>query len=455
VRGAAGIRYPDPEFSIAKYIPTLLGSSRSVTLQDVMFEIDRHTNFSSCFRNRLPRGGNTEIDIRLLFATVLSLGTNLGHTELARASKLFSEKALKDTENSWVSIANLQRANDCLVKTIQSLSLPTIYNENNGRLHTSSDGKKVVVNVNSLLANYSYKYYGKEQGISVNSFLDEKQSFFHVNVLTSSDREAPYVLEGLVSSKHTLMQDDIEEHIHSTDTHGYTEAVFAGLYLMDVSFAPRIKNVHHQTLYAYHSKSTQKYSDSPLAPKSQINKKLILDNWDDILRLMASMKLKRCSSSQMLKMLSSSERDNTLYKAFKEFGRLLKTHFILNYVDDEELRQNIQKQLNRVELGQKLADKVLFGRNGKLQVGLHDEVQLVMASNTLLRNMIILWNYLFLSDYCLTLDSEEQRAKVIESISTGSVIAWAHMNFMGIYEFNPVGKSRFNATLNKMRNVSI
>ena len=453
--GTWRIRYPDPEFSIAKYIPTLLGSSRSVTLQDVMFEIDRHTNFSSCFSNRLPRGGNTEIDIRLLFATVLSLGTNLGHTELARASKLFSEKALKDTENSWVSITNLQRANDCLVKTIQSLSLPTIYNENNGRLHTSSDGKKVVVNVNSLLANYSYKYYGKEQGISVNSFLDEKQSFFHVNVLTSSDREAPYVLEGLVSSKHTLMQDDIEEHIHSTDTHGYTEAVFAGLYLMDVSFAPRIKNVHHQTLYAYHSKSTQKYSDSPLAPKSQINKKLILDNWDDILRLMASMKLKRCSSSQMLKMLSSSERDNTLYKAFKEFGRLLKTHFILNYVDDEELRQNIQKQLNRVELGQKLADKVLFGRNGKLQVGLHDEVQLVMASNTLLRNMIILWNYLFLSDYCLTFDSEEQRAKVIESISTGSVIAWAHINFMGIYEFNPVGKSRFNATLNKMRNVSI
>ena len=157
----------------------------------------------------------------------------------------------------------------------------------------------------------------------------------------------------------------------------------------------------------------------------------------------------------MLKMLSSSERDNTLYKAFKEFGRLLKTHFILNYVDDEELRQNIQKQLNRVELGQKLADKVLFGRNGKLQVGLHDEVQLVMASNTLLRNMIILWNYLFLSDYSLTLDSEELRAKVIESISTGSVIAWAHINFMGIYEFNPVGKSRFNATLNKMRNVSI
>ncbi|MDT0581504.1 Tn3 family transposase [Brumicola blandensis] len=451
--GSWRIRYPDPEFSIAKFIPTILGASRSVTIQDVMFEIERHTEFSNCFRNRLPRSGNTEVDIRLLFATILSLGTNLGHTELARASKLFSEKALKDTENSWVSIANLQRANDCLVKTIQSLALPTIYNESDGRLHSSSDGKKVVVNVNSLLANYSYKYYGKEQGISVNSFLDEKQSFFHVNVLTSSDREAPYVLEGLVSSKATITEDEIIEHYHSTDTHGYTEAVFAGLHLMDVSFAPRIKNVHEQTLYAYGSQSTSKHFDSPIAPKTQINKKLILDNWDDILRLMASMKLKRCSASQMLKMLSSSERDNTVYRAFKEFGRLLKTHFILNYIDDEELRQKIQKQLNRVELGQKLADKVLFGRNGKLQVGLHDEIQLVMASNTLIRNMIILWNYLFLSDYCLSLDTFEERDSVVKSISTGSVISWAHINFMGIYEFNPVASSQFKSTLKQMRNV--
>lgn len=167
------------------------------------------------------------------------------------------------------------------------------------------------------------------------------------------------------------------------------------------------------------------------------------------------MKLKRCSASQMLKMLSSSECDNTLYKAFKEFGRLLKTHFILNYIDDQELRQNIQKQLNRVELSQKLSDKVLFGRNGKLQVGLQDKIQLVMASNTLLRNMIILWNYLFLSDHCLSLSSHDERVNVIKSISTGSVIAWAHINFMGIYEFNPVVRSQFQSTLKQMRDVSI
>jgi TnpA family transposase len=448
-------KYPEPEFSSAKYIPSLLGASSAVTLQDIMFEIERQTSFSTCFKNRLPTGGKTEMDPRLLFATILSLGTNLGHTDLARASRFVSAKVLRDIENGWVSTANLKSANDLLIKTIQSLSLPSVFNNENGVLHSSSDGKKVVVNVNSLLANYSYKYYGKEQCISVNSFLDEKQSFFHVNVLTSSDREAPYVLEGLVSSAHTLMHEDIFEHKHSTDTHGYTEGVFAGLYFLDVSFAPRIKNVHRQTLYAYETKSLRKNSTGAIAPKTQINKKLILDNWDDILRLMASMKLQRCSASQILKMLSSSERENTLYKAFKEFGRLLKTHFILNYVDDEELRQNIQKQLNRVELGQALADEVMFGRKGKLQVGLQDEIELVMAANTLLRNMIILWNYLFLTDYYLSLDDKESREHVIELIGTGSVIAWAHINFKGVYEFNPSTISVFSSTLKQMMNVSI
>ena len=280
-------------------------------------------------------------------------------------------------------------------------------------------------------------------------------------VTTNSDHQQP-VFDNVLSRDFDAQKPD--QAYVSDITYIWTQegwlylAVVIDLFSRKVvgwSMTSRMKNVHSQTLYAYDSKTTQKHFDSPLAPKTQINKKLILENWDDILRLMASMKLKRCSASQMLKMLSSSERDNTLYKAFKEFGRLLKTHFILNFIDDEDLRQNIQKQLNRVELGQKLADKVMFGRNGKIQVGLQDEIQLVMASNTLLRNIIILWNYLFLSDYCVSLNSQDERAEVIESISTGSVISWAHINFMGIYEFNPDGRSRFAASLKQMRNVAL
>ena len=239
------------------------------------------------------------------------------------------------------------------------------------------------------------------------------------------------------------------------DAHGYTEAIFAGLHFLDVSFAPRIKNIHDQTIYAYEAKSTRKNTNAPIAPKTQINKKLILENWDEILRLMVSIKLEYCSPSQIFIMLSMSEKQSQLYKAIKELGRLIKSNFVLNYVNDEELRTSIQKQLNRVELGQKLTDAVFFGRKGKLRVGLEEEIQKAMSCNTLLRNVVIMWNYMFLSDYYYSLDDDETRKDVLDSISNGSVVSWEHINTLGVYEFNHNAGRQFKATLQQMKNIKI
>ncbi len=374
---------------------------------------------------------------------------------MAKAAKNITDKQLRDTERLWFSEENILKANKCIVDVIQELPLPTIFNDQEDKIHTSSDGKKIVVAVNSLLANFSYKYYAKEQGISVNSFLDEKQSFFHVNVMTSSDREAAHMMDGIVKTKATIFHEGDADHMHSTDTHGYTEAIFAGLHFLGVSFAPRIANMNEQTLYAYETKSLKKNSKNPIAPKTLINRKLILDNWKDILRLMASIKLGHCSASLIFKILSSTERDNALYRALKELGRLIKSKFILDYMDDESLRKAIQKQLNRVELGQGLSDAVFFGRNGQLRVGTADEMRRVMACKTLLKNAIILWNYLYLSDYLYRLENKAERKFVLESISRGSVIAWGHVNMHGSYDFNQKLANTFKATLKQMMSIKV
>lgn len=397
----------------------------------------------------------------------MSLGTNLGHVELARAARGLSEKQLRDTEKLWFTEQSLERVNQAIVRFIQSLPLPTIYNTVRNELHTSSDGKKVVVAVNSLLANYSYKYYGKEQGVTVNSFLDEKQSFFHVNVMTSSDREAPYMMDGLAKSipavfhepylDETGFREDrrAKGHKHSTDNHGYTEAIFAGLHFLDVAYAPRIANLAEQTIYAFESRLMRKHTSNPIAPNSAINKKLILDNWDDILRVMATIKLNYCSASLMLRMLSAGASDSPLYSALKEFGRLIKSKFILNYIVDEELRRAITRQLNRVELGQKMAGAVFYGRSGQFHVGTPDEIQRVMLCKTILQNAIILWNYLFLSDYYNGLATEEEKRVVSEMISKGSVIAWKHINMKGIFDFDHEPPNSFASTIKQMLNLEM
>jgi Tn3 transposase DDE domain len=49
--------------------------------------------------------------------------------------------------------------------------------------HTSSEGQEFEVRAESLNANYSFKYFGKGQGVSVYSFIDERNLFVSLSRL--------------------------------------------------------------------------------------------------------------------------------------------------------------------------------------------------------------------------------------------------------------------------------
>ncbi len=127
----------------------------------------------------------------------------------------------------------------------------------------------------------------------------------------------------------------------------------------------------------------------------------------------------------------------------------------MKYLGNEELRRSIQKQLNRVELGQKFSNALFFGKKGQLNVGGEEDIQRVMLCKTFLKNVVILWNYLYLSDYILGLDDENEIEHVLESISEGSVISWRHVNVHGVYNFDHKPIKSFKATINQMRNMKV
>jgi TnpA family transposase len=455
----------DPDYSASEFIPKLLSGGKSMTLYEIMREIDDYTEFSTFFKHFQTKHSKKNIDNKLLYAVLMSLGTNIGHNDMDKAtnSKHITTKKLRDTEKLWLSESNLEKANAAIVNFIQNLPLPTIYNDHNDLLHTSSDGKKLVVAVDSLLANYSYKYYGKEQGVTVNSFVDTSQSFFHVNVLTSSDREAAYMMDGIVKTKANHFNernDDIDDQLfgnpkHSTDTHGYTDAIFAGLHFLDVSFAPRLTDLPNRALFAYDSKSLLKNSNYKVGPRQQINRKLILENWDDILRLMATIKSGKQSASLIFRRLAASKKASNVYKAMKGLGQLIKSNFIANYLQDEELRRSIQKQLNRAELGQKFSSALFFGRKGQLVVGSEESIQKTMLCKTILKNIVILWNYLFLSDHIISLRDDNDTDHILDSISEGSVISWRHINMHGIYDFDHKPIKSFKASIKQIKNLKV
>ena len=239
----------------------------------------------------------------------------------------------------------------------------------------------------------------------------------------------------------------VKSTVHSTDTHGSTEVVFGIMHLLDIFFAPRIKDIGSQQLFGFINKKEYEALDYQLLPKQYINTKLIEDHWEDILRVMASLKLGKTTASQLLKRLNSYAHQNPLHRALKEFGKIIRTTFILKYYDDLELRQSVEKLLSHIEMMNRFAKAVFFGNNQEFQVATKEEQEKIILCRTLLQNAIVLWNYLYLSELITKIESQEELEEIMAVIKNSTAVAWHHVNMLGEYDFTKLlnnSKLRFD-----------
>jgi len=381
----------------------LLSQDGIVPITTVLEKVNHATNFVRCFKHHAIKKVIMKPSEQTIFAGILGKGCNHGVLKMANISKGINQALLQNTTNWFFSLENIQAANNLVIDKINSLSLPNIYRIDGQHSHTSSDGQKFSVSVDSILSNYSFKYFGQAQGISVYRFIDDRQVLFYDTLMSPGTREAAFVIDGL------LANNVIKTHIHSTDTHGYSEVIFAVMHLLGFSFAPRIKKIGAQRLYSVDSKRNYKSNHYKIKPNQKINTNLIKSNWEDILRLTASLKTKMVTASQLFSRLNSYTKEPVLYKALKEFGRLVKTYYILNYAEDVLLRQKIEKQLNRIELSNKFSKAVFFANSQEFRVGSTSEQRIIVACQSLIQNCIVLWNYLYLSHLLLDQDKEERK----------------------------------------------
>jgi hypothetical protein len=120
----------------------------------------------------------------------------------------------------------------------------------------------------------------------------------------------------------------------------------------------------------------------------------------------------------------------------KEFGKIIKTLFILQYVDDLELHQSIEKQLNKIEHSQRFAKAIAFGNNQEFSEGDKQMQDIITNCRRLIENMVICWNYLYLTQSLTELKNENEKQELLESFKNSSIITWQHINFHGEYDFS-------------------
>ena len=173
-----------------------------------------------------------------------------------------------------------------------------------------------------------------------------------------------------------------------------------------------------------------------MLPDRYIYEAFIEDQWEEILRFIATIRLKVTTASQLFKRLNSYSKQHPLYRGLKEFGKIPKTLFILKYRDDPEFRQAIEKQLNKVESSNKFSKAVSFGHAHEFIQSEKEYQEIAEGCRRLIKNAIVCWNYLYLSRELAAEENEERRAELIEAIRNGSVATWKHFNLHGEFDFS-------------------
>ncbi|MBA2727533.1 MAG: Tn3 family transposase, partial [Parachlamydiaceae bacterium] len=322
---------------------TFFPEQKYISMLEMLSTVNYTTNFLDEFEHWQLKYKRAKPAKKIFLAGIIGYGCDIGHRKLAQISKQIDENELNNTVNWYFSLQNIQNANDRIIQFIDRMQLPNIYRRESDILHTSSDGQKFEVAVDSLNANYSFKYLGKDKGVSVVTFIDMRELMWYSTVISSAEREAAYVIDGLMHN------DVIKSDVHSTDTHGYSEVVFGATHLLGFQFAPRIRGLSRQKLCTFKSRKHYEEQGCVILPDRCIRESIIEDLWDEVLRFIATIQLKLTTASQLFRRLNSYSRQHPLYQALKEFGKIPKTLFILKYRDDHLFRQTIEKQLNKVE----------------------------------------------------------------------------------------------------------
>lgn len=83
---------------------------------------------------------------------------------------------------------------------------------------------------------------------------------------------------------------------------------------------------------------SSKYGDFLIKPSRRVDSKLIEKEWPNTQRIMASLAQKDVTQATIVRKLASYTRQNQTKKALWELESIFRTLYILEFIDDAELR---------------------------------------------------------------------------------------------------------------------
>lgn len=400
---------------------------------DLMRFVEDQTSYLKSFTHIQPRYSKTVPNREAIHAVIVASAMGIEEDKMQAISDVNHEK-YDNMKKNFVRQQTLSKASDVIINEIKKLSIFSEYNLSDYGVHASVDGQKFSTKYNTIKSRYSKKYFGLLKGVVLYS-LNANHIPLSIKVIGANEHESHYLLDIIESN-----QSDIDITSISGDMHSINRVNFALLHLFGYRFMPRFTQLNNKVINNLVGfKELTKYDKLIIKPRDKVDKSLIIDEWDNILRILASLALKQTTQSQIVKKLSTYKKNPTL-KALIEFDRIIMSHYILDYVDSKDIREVVQSSLCRGESYHQLTSAIAKTSGGKVLNGKNGvELSINAESIRLIATMVIFYNAQLLCQlYGHFLSKDKQKAKMLAQMSP---VAWRHFSFLGQYEFCNEDKS--------------
>lgn len=330
--------------------------------------------------------------------TTFGYGCNLGPTQTAKHMRnTITPHMLSFVNRRHIHIPRLNAALQDVLNQYHTFSLPKLWGT--GKI-AAADGTKHDMYTENLISEYHIRY-GGYGALAYHHVADNYIALFS-HFIPCGVWEAIYIIDGLLKNK-----SDIQPNTLHADTQGQSTPVFALSYLLGIQLMPRIRNWKDLKFFRPDKHTQYKHID-PLF-KDVIDWRLIETHWKDLFQVVVSIKMGKILPSTLLRKLSSNSKKNRLYQAFQELGRVIRTIFLLQYISDMKLREQITASTNKVEAYNGFSKWLFFGGDGIITENDPIEQEKRIKYNELITNSVIFQNVVDITTILWQLKNEDYR----------------------------------------------
>ena len=397
-------------------------------ITDVLADVHRWTGFADAFTHL--HTGMPADDPRVVLTGVLADATNLGPTRMADACAVTSYRKLVWTTGWHLREDTYRQTLATLVNAQQRQPLAALFGAADV---SSSDGQAfLTAGRGEAMGGHNARHgHGREPSALFYTHVSSRHAPYHTVAIPSSG-EAAHAIDGLL-----YHEADLSIALHHTDAGGVSDHVFALAHLLGIQLAPRIPNLADRKLYAFGSASEW----PALAPFIAGQPKRKAD-YGAMGRRAPADNLGAHRHGQGLadaQRLGAYPRQNGLALALREIGRIERTLYALDWLEQPALRRQATAELNKGESHNALSRAVCFHRFGRLHDRTAQSQQHRASGLALVTAAIVLWNTVYLGR---ALDAARRRGDLIPDALL------AHLAPLGWQHINPTGDYLWNASTN-------